>query len=133
MKKQLKRLLSCLVLCAVLTGSLTVSAGAAGFSDVPANHWAAKDIQRCVELGFFQGESATRFGLGHEMTRAAFTVVLCRFFGWETAKPTQPIYTDVPVNTCTPERSRPPTNTAPSPSSGRSSAPTPPSPGRSWR
>ena len=35
MKKQLKRLLSCLVLCAVLTGSLTVSAGAAGFSDVP--------------------------------------------------------------------------------------------------
>ena len=99
MKKQLKRLLSCLVLCAVLTGSLTVSAGAAGFSDVPANHWAAKDIQRCVELGFFQGESATRFGLGHEMTRAAFTVVLCRFFGWETAKPTQPIYTDVPVNT----------------------------------
>ena len=99
MKKQLKRLLSCLVLCAVLTGSLTVSAGAAGFSDVPANHWAAKDIQRCVELGLFQGESATRFGLGHEMTRAAFTVVLCRFFGWETAKPTQPIYTDVPVNT----------------------------------
>ena len=98
MKSQLKQLLSCLVLCAVLAGGLTVPAGAASFSDVPAGHWAAGDIQRCVELGFFQGESATRFGLGHEMTRAAFAVVLCRFFGWETAKPTQATYTDVPVS-----------------------------------
>ena len=98
MKKQLKRLLSCLALCAMLAGGLTVPAAAAGFTDVPAGHWAAQDIQRCVELGFFQGESATRFGLGHQMTRAAFTVVLCRFFGWETAKPTQATYTDVPVN-----------------------------------
>ena len=61
-KKQLQRLLSCLALCAVLAGGLTVPAGAAGFTDVPANHWAAGDIQRCVELGFFRGESATRFG-----------------------------------------------------------------------
>ena len=97
-KKQLRRLLSCLALCAVLAGGLTVPAGAAGFTDVPANHWAAGDIQRCVELGFFRGESATRFGLGHPMTRAAFTVVLSRFFGWETTTPTQSAYTDVPVN-----------------------------------
>ena len=98
MKKQLKRLLSCLVLCAMLAGGLTVPAAAAGFTDVPASHWAAQDIQRCVELGFFQGESATRFGLGHQMTRAAFAVVLCRFFGWETANPTQSAYTDIPVS-----------------------------------
>ena len=97
-KKQLQRLLSCLALCAVLAGGLTVPAGAAGFTDVPANHWAAGDIRRCAELGFFQGESATRFGLGHPMTRAAFTVVLSRFFGWETTTPTQSAYTDVPVN-----------------------------------
>ena len=97
-KKQLQRLLSCLTLCAVLAGGLTVPAGAAGFTDVPANHWAAGDIRRCAELGFFQGESATRFGLGHPMTRAAFTVVLSRFFGWETTTPTQSAYTDVPVN-----------------------------------
>ena len=97
-KKQLRRLLRCLALCAVLAGGLTVPAEAAGFTDVPANHWAAGDIQRCVELGFFRGESATRFGLGHPMTRAAFTVVLSRFFGWETTTPTQSAYTDVPVN-----------------------------------
>ena len=98
MKKQLKRLLSCLVLCAMLAGGLAAPAAAAGFADVPASHWAAQDIHRCVELGFFQGESATRFGLCHQMTRAAFAVVLCRFFGWETSKPTQPTYTDVPVS-----------------------------------
>ena len=97
-KKQLQRLLSCLALCAILAGGLTVPAAAAGFTDVPGNHPAAEDIRRCVELGFFQGESATRFGLGHPMTRATFAVVLSRFFGWETAKPTQPTYTDVPVS-----------------------------------
>ena len=97
-KKQLQRLLSCLALCAVLAGGLTVPAGAAGFTDVPANHWAAGDIQRCVELGFFRGESATRFGLGQPMTRAAFTVALSRFFGWETTARTQSVYTDVPAN-----------------------------------
>ena len=97
-KKQLQRLLSCLALCAVLAGGLTVPAGAVGFTDVPANHWAAGDIQRCVELGFFRGESATRFGLGQPMTRAAFTVALSRFFGWETTARTQSVYTDVPAN-----------------------------------
>lgn len=97
MKKQLQRILACLTLCAVLAGSLAAPASAAGFQDVPSGHWAAGDIRRCVELGFFNGETATRFGLGHEMTRSAFTVVLCRFFGWETPKPSQATYRDVPV------------------------------------
>lgn len=98
MKRQLRRILACLVLCAVLAGGLAAPASAAGFQDVPSGHWAAKEIQRCVELGFFKGESASRFGLGHEMTRSAFAVVLCRFFGWETPTPTQAIYQDVLVN-----------------------------------
>lgn len=97
MKKQLQRILACLALCAVLAGSLAAPASAAGFQDVPSSHWAAGEIRRCVELGFFNGESATRFGLGHEMTRSAFAVVLCRFFGWETPAPAQATYRDVPV------------------------------------
>lgn len=97
MKKQLHRILACLALCAVLAGSLAAPASAAGFQDVPSSHWAAGEIRRCVELGFFNGESATRFGLGHEMTRSAFTVVLCRFFGWEAPSPTQTVYRDVPA------------------------------------
>ncbi len=98
MRQRLKRLLSSLVLCTVLAGSLTVPASAARFSDVPAGHWAAASIARCVELKFFQGETASRFGLGHQMTRSAFVVVLCRFFGWETAKPTRATYPDVPAD-----------------------------------
>lgn len=98
MRQRLQRALSCLVLCAVLAGGLTAPASAAGFTDVPASHWAATSIQRCVELKLFQGETSTRFGLGHSMTRSAFAVVLCRFFGWETAQPTRPTYQDVPVD-----------------------------------
>lgn len=98
-RNRLRRMLAMLTLCAVLFGSLTVSAAAADFQDVPADHWAASEIHDCVELGFFNGQSASWFGLGQSMTRAAFAVVLCRFFGWETAVPTQPIYSDVPLDT----------------------------------
>jgi len=98
MKRYLHRILTCLTLCALLSGLLTVPASAAAFEDVPESHWAAASIYDCVELGFFNGESATRFGVGHQMTRSAFAVVLCRFFGWETAAPTQTIYTDVPAD-----------------------------------
>ncbi len=98
MKRRLKAILSCLLLCALLAGSLSVPAAAAGFADVPANHWTAESIQRCVKLGFFQGQSTSRFGLGQKMTRSAFAVVLCRFFGWETTTPAKTIYQDVPAD-----------------------------------
>ena len=42
----LKKLTACLCLCAVLSGALTVPAGAASFQDVPSNHWAATAIDR---------------------------------------------------------------------------------------
>ena len=83
---------------AVLAGLMTAPASAAGFRDVPAGHWAAESIQRCVSLGFFQGKSADRFGLGEEMTRSAFAVVLCRFFGWEAPAPESATFTDVPLD-----------------------------------
>lgn len=96
MKRQLKRLCSCALLCALLLTVLPAPAAAAstGFSDVPASHWAAEEIRRAVDLGLFQGESSGRFGLGKPMTRAAFVVVLCRFFEWEIVKPQTGSYTD---------------------------------------
>ena len=42
----LKKLTACLCLCAVLSGALTVPAGAASFQDVPSNHWAVDAIDR---------------------------------------------------------------------------------------
>ena len=95
MRKNLQRMLASLALCAVLTGTLAVPASAAGFQDVPAGHWAAKEIQRCVDNGFFNGQSATRFGLGEKMSRSAFAVVLCRFFDWETETPEASTFSDV--------------------------------------
>ncbi len=98
MKQRLKRVVSCMALCALLAGCLTVPAAAAGFTDVPSSHWAASSIQRCVELGLFQGETASRFGVGHRMTRGAFAVVLCRFFGWETTVLAESTFPDVPAD-----------------------------------
>ena len=76
MRKNLRRMLASLALCAVMLGTLTVPAAAAGFQDVPANHWAGESIQRCVENGFFKGHTETHFGLGQNMSRSAFAVVL---------------------------------------------------------
>lgn len=97
MKRLLCRLLACLTLCAALAGTIPQSASAV-FQDVPQNHWAAESIRQCAELGFFKGESETRFGLGQQMTRSAFTVVLCRFFGWDTTASGKTLYSDVPAN-----------------------------------
>ena len=94
MKRHVCRLLACVLLVTALLGTVPTTASAA-FADVPAGSWAEQSINRCVQSGLFQGETATRFGMGKPMTRAAFTVVLCRFFGWELVKPEHPTYEDV--------------------------------------
>ena len=81
MRQALRRAMACFLLAAVLSTAAVIPASAAGFRDVPSGHWAAESIERCVSLGFFQGKSASQFGMGEEMTRSAFAVVLCRFFG----------------------------------------------------
>ncbi len=77
---------------------LTASAGAAGqrtpFSDVPATHWAAESITRCAEHGLLQGVGGGRFGLGAEMSRAAYATALCRLMGWESVTPAQGSFAD---------------------------------------
>lgn len=96
MKQRLRHALGCLVLCALLMGGTAPAASAAQFQDVPASHPAAEAIRRCVELGFFSGETANRFGVGHSMTRGAFVVAASRFFEWDTSvTPPQPTYSDV--------------------------------------
>ena len=93
---RLKRWLAVCLLCLLTASAAAVPAAAAstGFRDVPAGHWAASEIRRAVDAGLVQGVSATEFGLGRPMTRAAFTVVLCRFFGWEMQTPSQGSFAD---------------------------------------
>lgn len=92
--KRLKRTLSCLLLCGLLTGLLPLSASA--LSDVPEDFWAKENIERCVALRYFYAESDGSFGVGKEMSRAEFLVVLCRCLGWKPTSPAQAIYDDVP-------------------------------------
>lgn len=98
MKRDFKRLLASLVLCAMLLTGLTLPASAARFTDVPVNYWAAQSILRCADLGLFQGKSATRFGVGEPMTRGGFAVVLCRLFGWAPEETDTLPFTDVPAD-----------------------------------
>ena len=59
MKRSLRRMLCCLVLCAsLLSWAAAPAAAVSGFSDVPDSHWAADSIRRCAQLGFLQGETA---------------------------------------------------------------------------
>lgn len=99
MKRRVHRVIACLTLCALLAGAVPPASAAGGFRDVPDSLPAAESIRRCVELGFFQGESADRFGVGHSITRAAFLVAVSRFFGWDTQNVTKtPTYSDVPAD-----------------------------------
>ena len=92
----LRRVTACLCLCALLCGGLAVPAKAAGFTDVTSGHWAAEAISQCVSQGWFQGKSANTFGVGQPMTRAAFAVVLSRFFGWQDQGAYYRVFSDVP-------------------------------------
>ncbi len=92
--KRLQRTLLCFLMCALLAGMSAVPASA--LSDVPEDFWAKEDIDRCVSLRYFYPESDGSFGVGKEMTRAEFLVVLCRALGWKPASPARMIYADVP-------------------------------------
>ena len=92
--RRLRQALSCLVLCALLACAMPLPASAA--SDVPEDFWAKADIDRCLALRYFYPESDGSFGVGKEMTRSEFLVVLCRLLGWKPAAPARPVYSDVP-------------------------------------
>jgi N-acetylmuramoyl-L-alanine amidase len=48
------------------------------FKDVPANHWAAKDIEWLAEKGIFRGDGQGNFGLGKTVTREELAAVIAR-------------------------------------------------------
>ena len=91
--KRLQRVLSCLLLCALLAGLTAVPASA--LSDVPEDFWAKEDIDRCVALRYFYPETDGSFGVGKEMSRSEFVVVLCRCLGWKPTSPARAVYEDV--------------------------------------
>ena len=91
----MKQRLLALLWAAVLMAALAAGAAAAEYTDVPANHWAAEDIQAAKEAGILTGITSSRFGLGSEMNRAAFATALVRLFSWEEVTPTGRVFEDV--------------------------------------
>ena len=72
-----------LALSAVLTLSLLpVSAGAAGFRDVPAGSALAGEVAKANAYGLMGGYNATTFGYADQMSRAQFVTVLSRMMNW---------------------------------------------------
>lgn len=90
-----KRLLIFMLAGLLCLGLVPSAAAEGGYSDVPADHWAAESISRATSLGLFQGVGGDKFGLGQPITRAAFATVLVRFFQWEEVRPDKPSYSDV--------------------------------------
>lgn len=78
--------------------SATASAAEPSYTDVPASHWAAENIEKATSLGIFQGVAEGKFGLGQPISRAEFVTALSRLFGWEAPASQQTIYTDVPAD-----------------------------------
>lgn len=87
--KRLRKVLACLLLCALLAG---MAASPAALADGPEGG----DIDRCIALNYFNPEIED--SVDGEMTRAGFTAALCRFFGWEPTADPRAIYEDVSVN-----------------------------------
>ena len=82
-------------LVAAICGAMcSQTALAAEFSDVPATHWASKEITKASEVGFISGVEANRFGLGETVTRGQFVSMMCRMFGWEKASTATGSFTD---------------------------------------
>ncbi len=72
------RLLSCLLMAALLLGTLALPASAAGlpFTDVPDGAWYKNAVTYAYENGLFNGTGATTFSPNAPMTRAMFVQVL---------------------------------------------------------
>ena len=91
MKKRICAILAvCILFCAVPRAH-----AAARFADVPADHWAAADIELCAQHGIMNGVTETRFGLGLPLSRCACLVILSRFFHWTPDDPAILPYEDV--------------------------------------
>ena len=80
---EMKHRFLALALSAVLTLSLLpVSAGAAGFRDVPSGSALAGEVAKANSYGLMAGYNATTFGYADSMTRAQFVTVLSRMMNW---------------------------------------------------
>lgn len=74
-------MLTVLILLVFLLSTGVAVAASQVFSDVPGNHWAAKDIARMKAKGVLGGVSETRYAPNDPVTREMLVVMLARVLG----------------------------------------------------
>ncbi|MCC8078282.1 MAG: S-layer homology domain-containing protein [Oscillospiraceae bacterium] len=98
MKK--KRLLSCVLIVALLLSLCAIGVGAAtvdDFTDVSPDDWYYDAVSEVAAAGYFNGTSATTFDPQLTMTRAMFVTVLARFDGATVDNSADTTFADVPT------------------------------------
>ncbi len=98
MKK--KRLLSCVLIVALLLSLCANSVGAVtvdDFTDVSPDDWFYDAVSEVAAAGYFNGTSATTFDPQLTMTRAMFVTVLARFDGATVDNSADTTFADVPT------------------------------------
>lgn len=78
----MKKRATSLLLALVLLWALSPAAHAAGYGDVPRDHWAYEEIMRMSERGVVQGNGG-RFDPSGSVSRQAFLAMVCRASGLE--------------------------------------------------
>lgn len=78
-----RRMAPALLAGALLLGAVGAPAArAAAFPDAVGN-WAESDLGRAAEYGLIRGKPDGSFGVGEEINRFSFVVLLARMMGWE--------------------------------------------------
>lgn len=90
-----KRVLSAILALVLVAALIPPASAAAGYPDVPENSWAISVIESARTYGLMKGSDTGAFGYGNEITRAEFSTMLCRMFGWSAVRPIKASFTDV--------------------------------------
>ncbi|MEE1321754.1 MAG: S-layer homology domain-containing protein [Acutalibacteraceae bacterium] len=90
---KLKTLINTIIVAGVLTVSTVVSA--AGYADVPDEHWATAVINEAAEAGIMYGRDDGTFGLGDTVKRSEFAAMLVRLMKWDKSVSAISLFSDV--------------------------------------
>ncbi|MBO4915576.1 MAG: S-layer homology domain-containing protein [Oscillospiraceae bacterium] len=88
------RRLAVILLALLMLPLNAFAADCTGYDDVPEDDWSYEYVMRATELGLVGGVSPGHFGFGQEITRAQYSLMLCRLMGWEMIKPESGSFSD---------------------------------------
>ena len=89
-----KRRFALLLVLVSLLAAVPVQAASGTYQDVPKSYWAYSSIKTVSKRGILQGIGGGKFGVGQEMSRAAYVTALCRLMGWQTVTPEKGSFDD---------------------------------------